>query len=621
MDYVSYLDEKNEIIHIHEYVNPILEITEITDRISKSPGGGKALMFHNNGTNFPLLINAFGSIRRIAYALHSKDLSLIEKRIDYYTSKFISTKSSFIDKLKLLPELKQISNWLPTYKNKKNPRCRQIIVKDPDINIFPVLKCWPGDGGKFITLPVVISKDPDTGMRNAGMYRMQIFNKNTTAMHWHKHKNAARHYQLYKEKRQKMPIAVILGGDPVYTYCATAPLPDNIDEFLLAGFLRNKPVNFVKCLTQNLEVPDDADIVIEGYIDPEEDEIIEGPFGDHTGFYSLADYYPKFHITCITYANDAVYPATVVGVPPQEDAWIGKATERIFKKPIQISMLPELKDMHLPFYGVAHNLAFVSIKKQFAEHAHKIKNALWGAGQFMFNKVLVIFNDNIDIQNQKEVFNTIIKNVNPESDIDIGRGPLDILDHSSQKQGFGSKLMIDATQDGESDNIVFNLDDLSVLLEKVPDIEWINDEYIKNGIPVINLTINNVEITINKLKQILVDNSILEGIKLIILTESFAKINDANILLWYVLNNIDPERDCIIIKRSSSSVLIVNACRKPKLKHVFERDWPNVVVMDDETINKVDEKWDKLGLGDFIESPSNKLKYLNENEGAIANFS
>ena len=318
-------------------------------------------------------------------------------------------------------------------------------MSDPDMSKLPVLTCWPADGGPFVTLPAVHTVDPETGAPNVGMYRMQVFEKNLTGMHWHRHKTGANHYEKYKKAGKKMPVAVALGGDPVYTYAATAPMPENVDEYLLAGFLRKKSVKLVKCLTNDLYVPEDADFIIEGFVDPAEDFIWEGPFGDHTGFYSLADWYPRFHVTCITHKKDAVYPATIVGVPPQEDAYIGLATERIFLSPIRMAMVPELKDMTLPVAGVAHNFTVVKIEKNYPGQAVKVMHSLWGAGQMMFNKVLVVVDEEVDIHNHESIFKVFAERFQPDHSLQFSKGPLDVLDHSSSKFAFGSKLGIDLT--------------------------------------------------------------------------------------------------------------------------------------------------------------------------------
>jgi 4-hydroxy-3-polyprenylbenzoate decarboxylase len=404
------LEKAGELIRVRQFVNPELEISEITDRVSKSPDGGKALLFENTGTGFPLLINCFGSEKRICMALGVNNLDETSEKISILFNQFSSPKTNFWKKLKLLPALKEISSWLPVHKNGRGD-CQEIVMPSPDLSRLPILKCWPLDGGKFITLPLVNTIDPMTGIRNVGMYRMQVFSPDSTGMHWHRHKTGARHYEAYKKAGKIMPVAVVLGGDPVYTYAATAPLPDNIDEYLFAGFLRNKPVELVKCLTQNIEVPADADFVLEGYVDPSENIAWEGPFGDHTGFYSLADWYPIFHITCITHRKNAIYPATIVGIPPQEDAWIAKATERIFLAPIRMAIAPEIIDLNLPIEGVAHNLAIVKINKTYPGQAFKIMNSLWGAGQMMFNKVMVVAGDETDIFFPEAVLGAVLSNV------------------------------------------------------------------------------------------------------------------------------------------------------------------------------------------------------------------
>ncbi|GET27802.1 UbiD family decarboxylase [Prolixibacter sp. SD074] len=299
-EYIDLLERKGELIRISGYVNPVLEIPEIVDRVSKSPEGGKALLFENTGTDFPVLINAFGSNNRMALALGADNLNAIGDEIESLFKKLVSPKAGLMEKLRMLPMLGQISSWMPKSVSGKG-KCQEVVMKEPDMGKLPVLTCWPADGGPFVTLPCcVVTRDPETGVRNVGMYRMQVFGPNLTGMHWHKHKTGARHFNEYKKRGERMPISVVLGGDPAYTYAATAPLPDNIDEYLLAGFLRKKRVELVKCITNDLEIPSNADFVIEGYVDPEEDFIWEGPFGDHTGFYSLADWYPKFHVTCIT---------------------------------------------------------------------------------------------------------------------------------------------------------------------------------------------------------------------------------------------------------------------------------------------------------------------------------
>jgi len=346
-DFILTLERKGELVRITEYVNPDLEISEIADRFSKLPGGGKALLFENTGTGFPLLINALGSENRMCIALGVDKLDDIASDIAGILDLLSLPRQTWVQKLKVLPSLSKYAGYMPKKASGK-PACQEVIQLDPDLNSLPVLKTWPFDGGKFFTFPLVHTVDPETGNRNVGMYRLQVFDKNTTGMHWHRHKTGASHFEKYKKAGKIMPVAVALGGDPVLTYCATAPLPDQLDEYIFAGFLRKNPVRLTNAITQNIQVPADADIIIEGYIDPMEDFRAEGPFGDHTGFYSLTDNYPVFHVTCITHRKNAIFPATVVGIPPMEDAWIAKATERIFLWPIKKTVVPEMTDINIP---------------------------------------------------------------------------------------------------------------------------------------------------------------------------------------------------------------------------------------------------------------------------------
>lgn len=595
--YISQLESKDELIRIKEFVNPELEITEIADRIMKQSDGGKALLFENTGTEFSLLINHYGSDIRTCMSLGISDFNEPGRKMDDLFKKIIGNKSGFKSKLALLPELKNASKWMPKTSNKKG-KCQEVIIDKPDLSKLPILKCWPHDGGKFITLPMVISHDPETGIRNIGMYRMQIFDDKTTGMHWHLHKGGATHFNKYKELGKKMPISVVLGGDPALTYCATAPLPENIDEFMLAGFLRGKGVKLVKSITNDIYVPESADFVIEGYVDPSEDFVTEGPFGDHTGFYSLADKYPSFHVTCITHRKDAIYPATIVGVPPMEDFYLGKATEKIFLKPIQIAIAPEIIDMRLPSYGVAHNLVLIKAKTSYAGQCNKIMNALLGAGQMMFSKVIICFNENVDIQNDQEVMDAIINNVDISQDVSISQGPSDVLDHSAYKYTLGGKLLIDASKE----NIT------SSKLEFTNNTDF-NLLYHVDGVCILNVEKkqNLKEIA----KEILTEKQI-SGIKILVVVDSETKIESPYLLAWYILNNIDPKSDCLIF----NDILIIDASAKAKDIDGFSREWPNVVTMDKETIVTIDSKWQALIGQAFIDSPSRPLLKLIETNSA-----
>jgi 4-hydroxy-3-polyprenylbenzoate decarboxylase len=440
--YINRLEELGDMHRIKTFADPVLEIAEITDRITKN--GGKALFFENTGTRFPLLINAFASDKRIAMALGRKDLDEAAEDIVSLFETLSNSGGNFLKKISSVTDLIRITGYLPV-RVRGNGACQKIIIKDTDLSILPVLKCWPFDGGRFITLPMVHTVHPLTGKTNVGMYRMQILDKKTAAMHWQLHKTGANHFDAWKKAGKRMPVSVGLGGDPVYTYAATAPLPENIDEYILAGFLRKKKVKLVRCITNDLYVPYDADIVIEGYVDPEEEPVWEGPFGDHTGFYSLADWYPRFHVTCITHSEKAVYPATVVGIPPMEDAWLTKATEKIFLAPLKLALQSEIEDFHMPDAGVAHNLVIVKIKKSYPGQGKKVISSLFGAGQMMFTKYLVVVSGETNIRNYREVAEHIFENTDFRSDLLFNSGPLDVLDHASDTFSLGGKLGVDAS--------------------------------------------------------------------------------------------------------------------------------------------------------------------------------
>ena len=438
-EFVQALEREGELKRIAYPVQAELEISEIADRVMKS--GGPALLFENVvGKNIPVLINAFGSLKRMAMALGAADIEEIAREIERLTR--MKPPGSLWDKLRMLPELARLAGAAP--KVVKKGACQEVIHREPDLGILPVLTCWPGDAGPFITLPTVISRDPATGNRNVGLYRMQVFDGRTTGMHWHLHKVGARHYQRQKEAKGKMEIAACLGGDPALIYAATAPLPDQIDELLFTGFLRKKRLELVRAVTVDLEVPADSDIVIEGYIDPAEPLRREGPFGDHTGFYSLADDYPVFHVTCITHRRNPIYPTTIVGRPPMEDAYLGKATERLFLPLLRLTF-PEIVDMNLPAHGVFHNLAIVSIKKEYPAHARKIMHGLWGMGQMMFTKILIVVDHGVNVHDLAEVTWIVGNHIDPKRDVLFVEGPVDVLDHAAPLMGYGSKMGVDAT--------------------------------------------------------------------------------------------------------------------------------------------------------------------------------
>ena len=567
-----------------------------------------------------------GTEQRMAWALGKERLDDVALEMENLIRQLTSPKENIFDKLKLLPALGSIASWMPKTISGKGD-CQEVIMKNPDVTKFPVLKCWPEDGGPFLTLPIIHTKDPNTGIRNVGLYRMQVFGPTLTAMHWHRHKVSARHFNEYKKLGKLMPVAVALGGDPVYTYSATAPLPDNVDEYMLAGFIRRKKVELVQCLTQDVQVPADADIIIEGFIDPNEDYILEGPFGDHTGYYSLADYYPKFHITCITHRKNAVYPATIVGIPPQEDAWIGKATERIFLVPIKMTMVPEIVDMVLPVEGVFHNLVIVKINKEFPGQASKVMHSLWGAGQMMFTKIMIIVDGNVNIHDTKEVAQYVSNNFDPSHDIYFTQGPVDVLDHSCSVMAYGGKIGIDATSktieelSGRvSENYNKNSEiDIEKIKKDFPEIVSINSKLLSSGISIVLLSIVKNRINhIRELTDLLFHKNEFSNVKVILFVEGSVDVNNIADTVWRFTNNIDPKRDHYIFKdENRKSHIAFDGTRKTKEFDGFQRDWPNILASDEATIARVDEIWGKLGLGEFIPSPSLKYRKQLYGTGAV----
>jgi 4-hydroxy-3-polyprenylbenzoate decarboxylase len=455
-EFLSTLDNQGELIRISTPVATELEITEFADREMKKPGGGKALLFESptvNGrkTEIPLAINTMGSHQRMAMALGRDSVDAAAEEL----GKLMQARppTGIAETMKLLGSALELRHAKPKVVS-RGP-CKDIIEHlNPEDNSnsalptlldLPIQKCWPKDGGRFITLPCVVTQDPDTGARNLGMYRMQVYDTQTTGMHWQLQKVAARHGKRYYERRERMPVSVFLGGDPVYPFCATAPLPDGLDEFLLAGYLRKKSVPLVKCETNDLQVPANADIVIEGYVDTNEDLRDEGPFGDHTGYYTLPDKYPAFHITAITRRKDAIYPSTIVGQPPMEDFYMGSASVKLFMPIIRMNF-PEIVDIALPAEGVFHNMVFVSIRKTYPMQAYKVMHGLWGMGQMMFSKYIVAVDEEVDVHNTSEVLFRIGANTDPKRDSIFTRGPADVLDHATPEVAIGSKMGLDATK-------------------------------------------------------------------------------------------------------------------------------------------------------------------------------
>ncbi|MBC8144826.1 MAG: menaquinone biosynthesis decarboxylase [bacterium] len=446
-EFIDALDRAGELVRIRAEVDPDLEISEIATRVMREYG--PALLFENvRGSKIPVLINAYGSARRMAMSLGVNELDEVSDRITALIE--IKPPSSFKAALKMLPQVAQVRNFPP--RTIKSAPCQHTILRggDVDLGLLPIIKCWPEDGGRYITLPQVITKNPETGAQNLGMYRIQVLDRSTAILHSQAHHDTARHLRMYRERGiTKVPCAVAIGGASVSCYAATAPMPPELDELILAGFLREEPVELIAGVEVDLKIPAQADIVLEGYIDLD-DVRIEGPFGDHTGFYTLRDEYPAFHITAMTMRKDPVYCTTIVGQPPKEDYFLGKATERIFLAILK-KTVPEIVDMNLPIFGVFHNFCFVSIRKEYPHHARKVMYALWGLGQMSTTKYIVVVDSDVDVQSTDSVMFYVGSNVDPERDVQIVRGPIDELDHATDMTGCGGKMGIDATRKWKSE--------------------------------------------------------------------------------------------------------------------------------------------------------------------------
>jgi 4-hydroxy-3-polyprenylbenzoate decarboxylase len=484
-DLLQQFQNDGELVRVSAQVDPILEITEITDRMSKRPSarghsepdrnpaaslGGKALLFeHVKGSDIPLAINTFGSYYRVNRALGSSSLAELAERVQQLVKPEIPT--TLMEKMKKLPDLLKLGTFPP--KSVRSGICQQVVLEGEaaDLRRLPIMQCWPLDGdtesgaivgrarqpvdrsnaapaaergtGRYITFGGVHTRDPDTGARNIGMYRVQLFGPRLCAMHWHMHHDGARHFRRWKSRGQRMPLAIALGGESVLPYAATAPLPPGIEELLLAGFLNGGGIELVQCKTIDMQVPANSEIVIEGFVDPAR-ELLEGPFGDHTGFYSTADRYPAFKVTAITHRRNPIYPATIVGKPPMEDYFLGKATERIFL-PLLRTIVDDIVDYSLPAAGVFHNCAYIKIRKEYPFQARRVMHAIWGAGQMSFTKFIIVVDENVNIHDEQDVLFHWFANCDPRRDIEIVNGPVDILDHASPELGAGSKIGFDAT--------------------------------------------------------------------------------------------------------------------------------------------------------------------------------
>lgn len=561
--FLKKLEANGELKKIKIQVSPEFEMTEIADRVSKAHG--PALLFQDvTDSNYPVVMNAMGSYKRMSMALGVENLDDIGEEIQAYLN--LENYLSIRGLCKSIPRLLRLVHVFPI-KVPGRGACQEVIEHNPDLSTLPVLKCWPKDAGRFFTLPLVFTKEADSKKQNVGMYRMQILDKTSTGMHWHKHKDGSNIYESYAKKGLKMPVSVALGCDPAITYAATAPLPKEIDEMMLAGWLRKSNVKMVKCVTNDIYVPANAEFVLEGYVDPSEELVWEGPFGDHTGYYSLADYYPRFHVTCITHKKNAIYPATVVGKPPMEDCYMAKATERIFL-PILRMQIPELVDLNLPLEGVFHNCAILSIKNRYPGAARKVMNAVWGMGQMMYTKLILIVDESVDVQNLSSVKDAVLKNVSGADSLFFCQGPLDALDHSSAKALYGCRLGVDATSQSKMKE------------------EGVTDTF--------------AVITIDKKEKYQGRNAIEEYMnhhedKFVICVDASVDPKDMSTVMWKVFNNIDAQRDIII----QGYKIGIDATKKFTGEGIT-REWPDDITMTEDVKQAVEERWSKYGIDEVL---------------------
>ena len=594
-EFIARLEEECELVRIKKEVSPILEITEIADRVSKSQMGGKALLFENvKGHSMPVLINAFGSTKRMCLALSVNDIEEIASEI----KQLIETKppQTLSEKLGLLPTLLDLTKVPPKKFKGATAPCQEVILRGDniDLNNLPVLKCWPQDGGRFITLPVVFTQSPINGKRNVGMYRMHVYDKNRTGMHWHIHKDGAGHFQEHKKLNKRMEVAVAIGTDPAVTYAATAPLPPGVDELLLAGFIRKKGVELVKCKTIDLEVPATAEIVLEGHVDPEESRT-EGPFGDHTGYYSAAAPYPVFHVTAITHRRNPVYSTTIVGKPPMEDCYMGKATERIFL-PMLKTINPDISDISLPWEGVFHNCVIVAINKRYPYHSRHTMNNLWGTGQMSFSKMILAVDASMNIHDYSNVAKHLFNQIDLSQDLFFSEGILDVLDHSAPKALFGSKLGIDATA---SEELKCEIPDIPSDKKILKFAKGLSSDIRNISVPIRNVKLPMLFVSLEKKKphatkkiaKLIFSDSSLTCFQIVIFFDSDVDVENTSYSTWKFFNNVDPRRDFHFIDKKLS----IDSTRKWK-EEGYDRDWPEEIEMSRSVKREIDEIWDRLGI-------------------------
>lgn len=578
--FLNRLEKEDELIYINEKVSRDLEITEISDRVMKAKEKNKAIIFTNiEGCDYPLCINIFGSDKRMCMALEVESLNDIGDGIRDFME--LQNYKGIINQVLALPKLARLYFSFPTKLKLGTPPCQEVIDQEVDLDRIPILKCWPQDGGRFFTMPLVFTKDPETGTQNVGMYRMQVFDKKTTGMHWHLHKDGKEIYEKYRKMGiKKMPVSVVVGSDPATIYSATAPLPKMIDETMLSSYLRKRPLNLVKSITNDIYIPANSEFVFEGYVDIDEEYRLEGPFGDHTGYYSLADMYPVFHVEKITHKKNPIFDATIVGMPPMEDCYLSLATERIFL-PLLSLTIPEIKEMHLPFEAVFHNGALLRAETAYPKHASKIVNAMWGMGQMMYQKLMVVYDQQIDLRDYRLAFETFMRNVDFSQDIMITEGPLDALDHSSKNKYHGARVGFDATLKDEDKLFGLAADTKLELTNQYKTFE-IDQKIAAIAIQIDKDSPNQI---VEIRSQIIADPK-LSQIKLVVVVDQFTNVDSYGYIAWRLFNNIDANRDFTV----NGKQLIVDATRKLPIEN-GGREWPDDIIMDEQIVKLVTEKF------------------------------
>ena len=594
--FLSFLESKGELIRVRERVSPELEITELADRAVKR--GGAALLFEDVvGSELPLVIGLYGTRQRMAWALGLEDLDDLGRRLRELID--VRVGGGLVGLAANLPKLRELAS-LPPKRVRRAP-VQEVVWRGHEVDLgkLPVLTCWPQDGGPFITLPLVITKDPERGDLNIGMYRMQVMGSNLTGMHWQRHKTGARHLEAAGRLGKRLEVAVALGGDPALTYAATAPIPPipGINEYSLTGYLRGRSIELVKGVSVDLEVPANAEIILEGYVDPEETWLPEGPFGDHTGFYTLQDLYPRFHVTAITMRRDAIYPATIVGRPPMEDAFLIEASERLFLVPAQL-IIPEILDYHMPPAGIAHNLVNVRIAKAYPGQAYKVGNGLLGLGQMMFAKVILVGDEEVNPNDHLGFWQAVLRNAQPGRDHQIAKGPIDVLDHASRAWSYGSKLIIDGTrklpEELPGEPVMWTAGPARSAAQLPPHAEILTQHQIAGGFWFIATRKQRADQG-RHIGEWAAQQPAAQGVKLIAVLDHEVDPTDFEDAMWTLLNNIDPERDLQVLRSpyGAGDLWVIDAT--PKLRSEgFTRDWPDKISMDPavkERMAPLAERW------------------------------